>query len=74
VFSAWDVPRSYKEDNWGDQVSSVWGSVKKRSRWKGAAVQRGLEPGSRELTIVRSPYQTIIIEDTADWKRLSMIL
>jgi uncharacterized protein (DUF1501 family) len=23
------VPRSYKEDNWGDHVSSVWKSVKR---------------------------------------------
>jgi hypothetical protein len=23
------MPRSYKEDNWGDQVSSAWESVKK---------------------------------------------
>jgi hypothetical protein len=25
-FSTRSVPRSYKEDNWGDQVSSVWES------------------------------------------------
>jgi hypothetical protein len=30
VLSTWAVPRSYKEDNWGNQVSSVWKSVKKR--------------------------------------------
>jgi hypothetical protein len=28
-FSTQSVPRSYKEDNWADQVSSVWESVMK---------------------------------------------
>jgi hypothetical protein len=28
------VPRSYKEDNWGNQVSSVRAAVKKRDSWK----------------------------------------
>jgi hypothetical protein len=38
------VARSYKEDNWGNQVSSVWKSVKKRDSWK--RVER--EPPLRE--------------------------
>jgi hypothetical protein len=42
-----------------------WGS------WKGTAVQRGLEPGSRGIAIVRTRYQAIASEDTASWKRLS---
>jgi hypothetical protein len=29
----WSVPRSYKEDNWGDQVSSVRGVSVKRSEY-----------------------------------------
>jgi hypothetical protein len=37
------VQRSYKKDNWGNKVSSVRESVRKRGSWKGAAVQRGLE-------------------------------
>jgi hypothetical protein len=37
--------------------------------WKGVAVQRGLEPGSRGVTIVRSHYQATTSEDTAVWKR-----
>jgi hypothetical protein len=68
------VPRSYKEENWGNQVSSVRESVKKRGSWKGAAVQRGFEPESRELAIIRSRYQATISEETAGWKRLNMIL
>jgi hypothetical protein len=35
VFSTRYVPRSFKEDNWGNQVSSIW-----------EAVKRGLESGS----------------------------
>jgi hypothetical protein len=42
VFSS-VVPRSFKEDNWGKQVSSVLESVKKSVSWKVAAIQRGLE-------------------------------
>jgi hypothetical protein len=39
--SARSVPRSYIEDNWGDQVSCVLESVK-----------RGLERGDRGITVV----------------------
>jgi hypothetical protein len=42
-FSAQSVQRGYKEDKWGDRVSSVRESVRKRARWRGAAVQGGLE-------------------------------
>jgi hypothetical protein len=68
------MPRSYKEDNWGNQVSSVWEAVKKRDSLKGATVQRGLEPGSRGLAIVRSHYWATTSKDTVGLKRLSMIL
>jgi hypothetical protein len=34
VLSAWAVPRSYKEDKWHNQVSSVKEAVKKRDSWK----------------------------------------
>jgi hypothetical protein len=44
--------------------------VRKRGSWKEDAVQRGLEPGSRGLAIVRSLYQATTSEDTAGWKRL----
>jgi hypothetical protein len=43
VFSTRSVPRGYKKDNWGNQVSSVLEAVKKRDSWKTAAVQKGLE-------------------------------
>jgi hypothetical protein len=42
--------------------------------WKGVAVQRGLEPGSKEIAIVRSRYQETSSEDTAGWKRLGVNL
>jgi hypothetical protein len=42
VSSAQSMPRSYAEDNWGNQVSYVWESVMKRCSWKGAIVQSGL--------------------------------
>jgi hypothetical protein len=45
VFFTRYVQRSYKEDNWGNRVSSVWESVKKRVSWKGAAIQKELESG-----------------------------
>jgi hypothetical protein len=49
-------------------------SCKKGRIWKGAAIQRGLDPGSRGLAIVRSRYQANTSEDTAGWKRFSAIL
>jgi hypothetical protein len=55
VFFVWVVPRSYEEENLGDQVSSIWESEEKSQRqlvkgqlvesWKRAAIQKGLERG-----------------------------
>jgi hypothetical protein len=42
------------EENWGNQVSSVRESVKKRFSWKGAAIQKGLERGSRRTSTVKA--------------------
>jgi hypothetical protein len=52
-----------KEDSWGNQVSSVLEFVKKRDSWKGAAVQRGLEPRGSGIAIVRSHYKAATSED-----------
>jgi hypothetical protein len=65
------VPRSYREDNCGNQVSSVREAVKKRPSYKSrkrATVQRGLEPGSRGIATVRTRYQATTSEDTGGWK------
>jgi hypothetical protein len=35
---------------------------------EGAAVQSGLEPGSRRIAIVRNHYQETSSEDTAGWE------
>jgi hypothetical protein len=44
--------------------------VRKAGTWKGAAVQTGLEHGSRGIPIVRSRYQETSNEDTTGWKNL----
>jgi hypothetical protein len=44
----------------------------KNRQLKGAAIQRGLEPGSRRIATVRSRYQATTSEDTAGWERLSV--
>jgi hypothetical protein len=36
VFSTRSMPRSYKEDSWGNRVSSVWKAVKKRIQLVGS--------------------------------------
>jgi hypothetical protein len=60
---------------WCEVAASLRVSQLKHWRsWKGASVQRGLEPRNRKLAIVRGRYQTTTSEDTASWKRLSMIL
>jgi hypothetical protein len=46
--------------------------VRKAESWKGAAVQRGLEYGRKEIAVVRSCYQETSSENTAGWKRRSM--
>jgi hypothetical protein len=49
---------------------SQGGQLEQETRsWKGAAVQTGLEPGSRGIAIVRSRYQATTSEDTVAWKR-----
>jgi hypothetical protein len=67
VFSAQSVQRGCEEDSWSNRVSSVREYVRKRGSWKGAAIQRGLEHGSRRIAIVRSRCQA-----TAVWKRLAV--
>jgi hypothetical protein len=56
----------------------MYGSMKKTATvkysWKGVAVQRGLEPGSRGIAIVRSRYQATTSEDTVGWRRLDVKL
>jgi hypothetical protein len=68
VFSTRSVQRGYKEDNWGTE-SVLCGSCgekgqKEKGSRKGADIQRGLEPESRRLTMLRSRYQAITNEDT----------
>jgi hypothetical protein len=46
VFYTMSMQGGFKEDNWGNRVSSVWEAVKERDSWKGAAGHRGLECGS----------------------------
>jgi hypothetical protein len=62
------MPRSYKEDNWCDQVGSVREAVKKRDReegfgWKGTAIQRGLEHRDREIAIVGAITRKRLVSD-----------
>jgi hypothetical protein len=52
VFSTQSVQRGYKEDNWGNRVSSVQEAVKKWDSWKRVTVQRKLEPRSRRIATV----------------------
>jgi hypothetical protein len=48
-------------------------SVESEFSCKGAAIRRGLEPGSREIAIVRSRYQATTSEETAGWKRCDFV-
>jgi hypothetical protein len=59
----------YKEDNWGNKVSYVLESVKKRCSWKGAILHSGLKPRGRRIATVRNCYQATTSEDTAGWNR-----
>jgi hypothetical protein len=54
VFSTRFVPRSYKEDSWGNQVSSVRESVKKRVSWKGGAIQEDLSGEAEESPLLEA--------------------
>jgi hypothetical protein len=71
VFCGGSMSKSYKEKNWGNQASSVR-DVTKRDSWKGAVIQRGLEHGSRRITI-RSRYRATTSEDSAGWKILKCV-
>jgi hypothetical protein len=52
---------------------SAWELVVTELNWKGAAIHRVLEPGSRGLATVRSRYQAATGEDTAGWKRCKVL-
>jgi hypothetical protein len=45
VLSTKSMPRSYNEDDWDNQVRSVWEAVKKKDTLKTAAIQKGLKRG-----------------------------
>jgi hypothetical protein len=64
----------YKEDNWGNQVSSVREAVRKSGNWKGAVIQRGLEPGSEGITNFRSSYQETSSENTVRWNNFARFI
>jgi hypothetical protein len=78
----WKGPAAYTEDRHVRQgapqqdLLTDWLTVSrnmtltKRGSWKGAAVQRGPEPGSKEIVIVRNRYQKPTSEDIASWKNL----
>jgi hypothetical protein len=71
VFSTRAVPRSYKEENWGNQVSSVRESVKKRIRWKGAAIQARFERWSRKISNVKAVARERLVKIQAARKGLA---
>jgi hypothetical protein len=71
VFSTGTVPRSYKKDNWGNQVSSVQASVKKGSVGRELPLGEDLSAEAEESPLFRSRYQGTAAEDKAGWKRLS---
>jgi hypothetical protein len=48
------MQRSYQEDNWDNQVSSVRGSVKKRGSWKGAAIREDLSAEPEESPLLEA--------------------
>jgi hypothetical protein len=43
VYFTLSVQKGYKEDNWDNQVSSVWESVRKRDSCKGGDLRTGAE-------------------------------
>jgi hypothetical protein len=55
------VQGGYGEYNWGNWVNSLRESVKKRDSRKGAVIQRGLEPGSRGLVIVKAVTRQLLV-------------
>jgi hypothetical protein len=53
---------------------AMWLRLWRIDSWKGVAIQRGLEPGSRRITIVRSRYQAVTCENTGGWKRVKRVV
>jgi hypothetical protein len=60
MFYTRPVPRSYKEENWGSQVSCVRESMKKSVQLEGSRIQRGLEPRSRGIAIVKAVNRQLL--------------
>jgi hypothetical protein len=54
------VPRSYKEENWGNQIIPAKEVVK-----------RGFERLKLKISALRSRYQGMAGEDTGSYKRLN---
>jgi hypothetical protein len=58
VFYTQSMQRGCKEDNWDNKVRFVRQSVRKKA--KGGAVQRGPEPGSRRIAIVKAVTRQLL--------------
>jgi hypothetical protein len=63
VFSTQSVQMGYKET-----------TEARSGSWKGAAIQRGLEPSSTGIATASSCYQATTSEDITGWKRISVNL
>jgi hypothetical protein len=73
AFSAQSMQRGYKEDNWGNQVSSVWKSVKKTGHWKGDAIQDNLSLEAKEQALLEASTRKRVVK-TMQAGKLSIIL
>jgi hypothetical protein len=66
--SARSVPRTYKEDNWGNQVSSVREFVKKGTVGEEPPFREDLIAAAEQSPLLRLRCQGTAGENTAGWK------
>jgi hypothetical protein len=66
MLSARAVPRSYKEENWGNQVSSVQEAVKKGDSWKRVRreppFREGLSTEAEEWSLLEAVNRQLLVK------------
>ena len=62
MFSARAVLKSYKEDNWGNQVNCVPKSVKERFSREGTAIQRDLRTEAEESPLLEAVTREEVVK------------
>jgi hypothetical protein len=75
VFPTWSMQKGYKEDNWGNEVSSVWDAAMKRDSWKRVGMKllfrEDLSPEAEESALLEAVIRKWLVRTQQAGKGLA---